>query len=204
MENYIDIHILQNDENPRLHQEAARIFYQAFRLKVHKIELFPENEDQAVRILAGSFIPDQMLVAKIEDKLVGMLGIDDDRSPFMKYKFSNLTGEFGLIGGITRYLWSKFIGLIEMKAPGTLRIAAIAVEEEARGKGFGKHLLDAAESYARSQKYRAIVLEVVDTNPRARSLYERFGFRLCKTKKFGFITRKAGFTASDYLQKDLN
>jgi ribosomal protein S18 acetylase RimI-like enzyme len=203
MRDYSEILILRCDEDPPLLEDAAIIFYLAFRQKVHNIELFPKSKSQAIRILTASFVPGQILLAKVQGTLVGVLGIDDDRGRFIRFAYSDLTGEFGFIGGIARFLWLKFIGWIEKQAPGTLRIAAIAVAEEARGSGVGTRLLEAAEEFAHAQGYKALVLEVVDTNPRARKLYERMGFKIIKTDCFGFITRPAGFTASISMRKDL-
>jgi ribosomal protein S18 acetylase RimI-like enzyme len=203
MKNHCELSMLQSNANPQELEEIANIFYHAFKLKVHKIELFPKDTAQAIRLLAGCFIPGHVLLAIIEDKLVGMLAMDDDRGQSMKFSFSDLSREFGGIGGAVRYYWLNFISLIEKQPAGTLRIAAIAVAEEARGKGIGSLLLKYAEDFAQTQKYRALVLEVVDTNLRARSLYEKLGFIHTKTYSFGFITRHAGFSASDCMRKDL-
>ncbi|MEI8132663.1 MAG: GNAT family N-acetyltransferase [Leptolinea sp.] len=203
MENQSEIQIIQGNKNPAYLEEAARIFYQAFRLKVHKIELFPKDADQAVRIITNSLIPGQILLAIFDDKPVGVLGIEDDHGRFMEFDLAELTKEFGFVGGFYRFLWLKFIGLIEKRPRHTLRVEAIAVSENVRGKGIGTRLLESVITRARAEGYDAVALEVVDTNPRARRLYESMGFKLTKTSHFGPFTHQAGFSASNNLRKDL-
>ena len=48
-------------------------------------------------------------------------------------------------------------------------------------------------SIARSDGYRCVRLEVVDTNRRAQELYEREGYRVIKVDRFGFRRRFMGF-----------
>lgn len=51
------------------------------------------------------------------------------------------------------------------------------VSPDERGKGIGRHLVAWAIEWARGRGYRKIKLEVAETNPRARRLYEDLGFR---------------------------
>lgn len=51
------------------------------------------------------------------------------------------------------------------------------VAPEHRGQGVGKFLMAWAVDWARSKGYRKIKLEVADSNPRARHVYEGLGFR---------------------------
>jgi ribosomal protein S18 acetylase RimI-like enzyme len=85
----------------------------------------------------------------------------------------------------------------------TMRIAVIAATENARGRGVGTFLLEDTFAFARSQGYKKLKLEVVDTNPRARALYERVGFRTVRRIRTGFITRRGGFGGFDVMEKEL-
>jgi ribosomal-protein-alanine N-acetyltransferase len=61
-------------------------------------------------------------------------------------------------------------------AGGQGEIANLAVDEAARGQGFGSALLNAALEEARRHGTEEVFLEVRDSNLRARQLYESRGF----------------------------
>jgi ribosomal-protein-alanine N-acetyltransferase len=61
-------------------------------------------------------------------------------------------------------------------AAGQGEIANLAVDPDARGRGIGSALLDAALDEARHQRTDEVFLEVRSSNLRARQLYESRGF----------------------------
>lgn len=69
-----------------------------------------------------------------------------------------------------------FFGLSTFQARPLLNIHDLAVVPERRGQGIGRALLSAVEVRAKSRGCCKLTLEVQDGNPRARALYERFGF----------------------------
>lgn len=79
----------------------------------------------------------------------------------------------------------------------------LAVAEDYRGKGIGTALLNNIFMYAADNNLKTAVLEVVNTNPRAKKLYEKMGFRAQKENKYGFITKIAGFTSEYVMVKDI-
>ncbi len=50
------------------------------------------------------------------------------------------------------------------------------VAPEHRGKGIGKHLMDWATNWAKSKGFTKLKLEVAESNPGARHVYESLGF----------------------------
>jgi ribosomal protein S18 acetylase RimI-like enzyme len=50
---------------------------------------------------------------------------------------------------------------------------------------------------------REITLEVVDTNGRARALYERHGFTLIRTLHSSPVTAGAGYSAVHFMRRPL-
>ncbi len=56
-------------------------------------------------------------------------------------------------------------------------ISDVAVSKSVEGRGVGRLLLEAAESWARSNGYRLLTLYVFAANARARQVYERDGFQ---------------------------
>ena len=62
------------------------------------------------------------------------------------------------------------------KGSGVARLYSIATRAEARGKGVGSALIEAAEQAARRKRRRALRLEVRTDNDAAIRLYERLGY----------------------------
>jgi ribosomal protein S18 acetylase RimI-like enzyme len=73
-------------------------------------------------------------------------------------------------------------GLVSNYTPSSeeLHIDGIAVTKEMRGKGIGSHLINLFERVALERGFRAISLEVIDTNERAISLLRTSWFRCCQ------------------------
>lgn len=74
----------------------------------------------------------------------------------------------------------NFLGtavLFFRKGSGVARLYSLATQPEARGKGVGSALLEAAVHTAKRRGCRALRLEVRTDNPVAISLYERQGFQ---------------------------
>jgi GNAT superfamily N-acetyltransferase len=55
-------------------------------------------------------------------------------------------------------------------------LAILAVAEASEGRGVGRALLDAVESWSAAQGHRFVTLNVFATNDRARAVYERGGY----------------------------
>ena len=72
----------------------------------------------------------------------------------------------------------------------------ICVDADARGCGLGTALLQAIKDDARAQGKTAVRLDVIDTNPRARALYEREGFDAIGTETLGPFSLIFGFRSS--------
>ena len=63
------------------------------------------------------------------------------------------------------------------RAPDLAYVEALAVAEGERGKGIGTHLLEEALTQAKARGRSRMALHVLQSNTRARHLYERIGFR---------------------------
>ena len=100
-------------------------------------------------------------------------------------------------------MWLLLLLLDEAPEPGHLHIDAIAVAPEARGQGVGTRLIAAAHREAASRNLAGLSLNVVDTNTRARALYERIGFEAVLTKSIGPLRHLFGFRASTRMRAPL-
>lgn len=115
----------------------------------------------------------------------------------------SLTGGIGYRGLLADLGWMKgsraavVLGFYERKAKeGELLMDGIVVDPEYRGKGVGSGIFSHLKDFARSNSYSSIRLDVIDTNPSARRLYERLGFCEETTQEFEFLRGILGFGAS--------
>ena len=69
----------------------------------------------------------------------------------------------------------------------------ICVDAAARGQGVGTRLLNAVKSEAAKRDLGHVRLDVIDTNPKARALYERQGFVAQGTQDIGPLRHVFGF-----------
>jgi ribosomal protein S18 acetylase RimI-like enzyme len=74
---------------------------------------------------------------------------------------------------------AMFVPLQELEnlAPGTWYVNVLAVRPQFRGLGLGTRLLDVADETGRALGKRGMSVIVSDTNPGARRLYQRCGYR---------------------------
>jgi len=84
-----------------------------------------------------------------------------------------------------------------------IRIDSIAVDGRLRSQGIGTALIEHFFNFAKTNNYKKIYLEVVDTNPEAKRLYIRQGFNVKKRVHFYFFARRAGFSAEDTMFKEI-
>jgi GNAT superfamily N-acetyltransferase len=180
-------------------EAAAKLYYTAFRQKLHPIF---RNESKGLAVLERSLNPAYAIAAMIEDRLVGIAGFKTSTSSFLNIQPADVTRTFGWVGGWLRLLaLSLFVRNIE---PGVLLMDGIVVDPQIRGKGVGSKLLDAVVDLAKQNGYKQVRLDVVDTNPRARQLYERKGFVAAHTKRYAGLSHVFGFSASTTLYKSVH
>lgn len=146
-------------------------------------------------ILAGSIALPFAVSALAGENLAGLAGFHT--------RHGSLTGgmgvrplfrQLGLWGGLrATAVFSLFLRKPE---EGELLMDGIAVRGDMRGRGIGTHLLDRLKRYARENGYSSVRLDVIDTNSRARRLYERHGFLATRTESFHYLRHILGFGAA--------
>ena len=82
-------------------------------------------------------------------------------------------------------------------------IDGICVDRAYRSMGIGTALIDAISAEAAQRGYPAIRLDVIDTNWRARALYERLGFTATRTHHIGLLRHVFGFTSATTMVKNV-
>ncbi|WP_230426431.1 GNAT family N-acetyltransferase [Paragemmobacter aquarius] len=79
---------------------------------------------------------------------------------------------------------------------GLFLIDGLCVQPQARGRGVGSALIEAICTEAAARGFNTVRLDVVDTNPRARSLYERRGFVLDHSTPVGPLGLVFGYSVT--------
>ncbi|WP_371807761.1 GNAT family N-acetyltransferase [Ruegeria sp. HKCCD7559] len=161
--------------------QAAVLFWQAFAAKLGKV-MGPDEKGLAFFEIALN--PDFALVARDEaGRMLGLAGFKTRDGSFAGGNMSDLARVYGWFGATWRAL---VLSVLERELkPGVFQMDGIFVAAEARGKGVGTALLNAIKSEARNRDISEVQLDVIDTNPRARNLYEREGFQPRGQEKTG-------------------
>lgn len=135
--------------------------------------------ERATRVLAPVMATDRAFVALRGEEVVGIAGFSLETRGLFRPTLRQFFREYGL----SAFLRFPGLAFLDRKEePDSLLMDGIAVSAAARGQGIGSKLLTAIEAHARSLGKTSIRLDVIDRNPRARRLYERFGFRAERTE----------------------
>lgn len=184
----------------RFRAGAAALYDEAFG---EKFALAVRCDEDRRRLLHECLMPDYAIVALAENRLIGIAGVHTPEG--------SLTGGVGygrLISllGFVRGNWAALVfSLYERTpAPGELVMDGVAVHAEARGQGVGGRLLDEVAEYAAARGFGRVRLDVIDTNPKARKLYELKGFRATKTERFPWLRWLLKFGASTTMELRLD
>jgi len=182
-----------------LRSEAARLYDEAFGTKLGVG--IPSVEDR-LRVIAEGLQPEYGIVAFVEDELAGLAGFHDRSGSLTGgIDFGVLRRNLGLLGALRAV---AVLGWLERKpAVGELLMDGIVVAPEARGQGIGSGLFAELEKLATERGFTSIRLDVVDTNPAARRLYERLGFAATKTERLPILGKRMGFSSSTVMVKRL-
>lgn len=178
--------------HPHLRPDAARLYWEAFGGKLGRV-MGPE--DRALAFFQRVIRTDLCFAALDGDgRLVGIAGYKTPAGSFAGGSWADLITVYGPFGGRWRgwILWALNRGVDNDR----FLVDGISVTRAERGRGVGSLLLAALCDEAREQGYPAIRLDVIDTNWRARALYERHGFTVAGTERLGLLRYLFGFTAS--------
>ena len=179
--------------------EAALLYDAAFGTK-----FAPAISDQQKRLhlLAESFLPEFAVVALSEGRLVGLTGFQTQKGAFTGgISYARLCKHLGVVLGA----WALLVLLLYQRkaAKHQLLIDEISVAPSMRGKGIGTQMLEKLQRDALFEGYVSIQLDVIDTNPAARRLYERMGFVAKKTERFESLRWLLGFGASTTMEYEV-
>ncbi|WP_106745074.1 GNAT family N-acetyltransferase [Yoonia maritima] len=176
---------------------AARGYWNAFARKL-RYPLGPE--EKAVRFIESILDPTHAISAVSNDgRFLGIAGFKTSKGALVGGGFTDMARTYGWVSALCR---GMVISILERDlADETLLMDGIFVEPDARGQGVGKALLQSIETHAASQGLQSIRLDVIDSNPRARALYEREGYSKIGVKSLGPLRTVFGFSSATEMSK---
>ena len=184
---------------PALLPDAAQMYWQAFGGKLGQV-MGPEP--RALRYFQRVIQPQFAIVAlDAGGQLLGMAGYKTPAGSFAGGNGTDLCAIYGLFGSAWRMPLLWFLGR-EVDNDRFL-LDGICVSRDARGMGIGSALMDAICAEAIARGYGAVRLDVIDTNWRAKALYERLGFVVEKTTSIGILQLAFGFRSATTMVKPL-
>lgn len=177
---------------PSQRELAVDLYWQAFKAKLNPVM---KPEKSALEFLSMVANPTHSISAISPDgTLLGIAGFKTTNGSFMGGDLTDLQTVYGWLGGLWRGL---FLELLERPLQAsTLLMDGIMVSEAARGLGIGTALLSAVKAKAVQLGCNEVRLDVIDTNPRARALYERQGFVAQTSSSIGPLRHVFGFSKS--------
>ena len=177
-------------------RRAAQLYDEAFGKKF-RVAIGSQRDRMA--LLESTFVGRFAVTASAGTELVGLAGFHTSEG--------SLTGGIGakeLLSklGVVRGLRAIAIFSLYERTPksGELVMDGIAVHKEYRGRGIGSQLLNGIVNHARENGFGTVRLDVIDTNPGARRLYERNGFVPVRIERFGYLRWLLGFAASTTME----
>lgn len=179
--------------------QAARGYWRAFSRKL-RYPLGPKGK--AVSFIEGTLDPTHAISAvSNEGQFLGMAGFKTPNGALVDGGLGDLARTYGWIGAAWRGL---LLHTLERDCcDGSLLMDGIFVEPEARGRGVGTALLHAVERHAASMGLKSVRLDVIDTNSRARALYEREGFAPQSVLSLGPLNPIFGFSSATQMTKSV-
>ncbi|MFF5637090.1 GNAT family N-acetyltransferase [Streptomyces sp. NPDC012825] len=169
---------------------VAALYWEAFGRKLAPA-LDPPEKGRA--FIAAHLQHDRGVVALAGDRVIGVAGYRLGGRALTGGGAGDVLSAYGPLRGLPRL---AVLALFERTpAAGELVMDGIAVDAAHRGRGVGGLLLAEITAVAAEHGCRRIRLDVIDTNPRARALYERHGFTTHRTEQTPYLRRLMGFGA---------
>ena len=170
---------------------AAALYWQAFGGKLGTV-MGPEA--RALPFLERVMRADHAIVALDETGLLlGMAGFKTRAGSFAGGTGADIRAVYGRFGAAWRLPLLWMLGN-EVDNDRFL-LDGICVSRTARGIGIGSALMAAICDEAQARGFAQVRLDVIDSNWRARALYERLGFTVEKVQRIGWLRHVYGFGA---------
>ncbi len=177
---------------PHERRIVAALYWEAFAAKLKHV-LGPKAK--AEEFISAQLNPDFALVARgPEGAVLGVAGFKTAEGALIGGGMRDLARVYGWLSSLLR---GPLLASVERDLEdGVLLMDGICVSARARGMGMGTALLRAIKDEAVAQGLTAVRLDVINTNPRARALYEREGFMAIGQEDLGPFRHVFGFRSS--------
>ena len=183
--------------SPGEERDVAALYATAFARKFRPA--FGDT-DTAAAIIAPTLHHDRVIVARDDAAVAGVAGFNLDGRGLIAPSLSDMARHRGWVRALFGMMCLAVLD--SDKQDHLLVMDGITVAERFRGRGIGTKLLDAMVGLAADAGKTAVQLSVIDTNPSARRLYERFGFTAVKTENLSGLGRRLfGFTSATVMQR---
>lgn len=160
-----------------------------------------ENEEKLKALLKQYINFENAFYCYHDNQIAGVLGFETKDKKFDNIKLRNLISDIGILKTIkTIFVYAPFSLKLN---DNEIKIVAIAVDKNKRGLGIGTKILNDFYDYSKKENYKKVFLEVIDTNPKAKKLYEEHNFKDSKFIKANFINKNAGFSGVHVMEKIL-
>ena len=182
-----------------LRPEAAALYWQAFGGKLGRV-LGPDARALAYlqRVMRGDHC---LFVSNSQGALIGIAGFKSPEGGFANGEIEDMKAIYGKAGGLWR---SSVLRLLQSDVDNDrFLVDGICVARAYRSQGVGSALLDGLMAEARERGYGSVRLEVIDTNIRARALYERLGFAPWRSETLGLMRHVVGFDRTTTMIRDV-
>lgn len=174
---------------------ATKLFLDAFGSKFFPILGKGEKTQNLIESTINSY---QCISALENGKLVGILAIQCGNKSFVDISFAELKAVYGPVKGLLKL---ALLSLFDYQPiDKEVHIECIAVDHSSRGKGIGTKLLDELFLQYKKNGAQKVTLEVVDSNPKAISLYKKIGFVVEKHTKIWPINKIVGWPFNDVIK----
>ncbi|MDN5785519.1 N-acetyltransferase [Pseudorhodobacter sp.] len=182
-----------------LRTDAATLYWAAFGGKLGRV-MGPRH--RALRFFEQAMRSDHALTALSPNgELLGLVGFKSYSGSMAGGDSAQMRAVYGWFGAAWR---GVLLSLMERDVENRcFLIDGICVVPAAQGQGVGTLLLNAIFDEARAREYPAVRLDVIDSNARARALYEQLGFVALRTERLGLLRHLFGFDASISMVKEL-
>ncbi|WP_116132468.1 GNAT family N-acetyltransferase [Tropicimonas sp. IMCC34043] len=169
--------------------EVVQLFWRVFSGKLGRV-MAPEAK--ALHFLHDALRSEHAISAQGESgELLGIAGFKTDRGGLVVGTYPQLARSYGWFGALWR---GPLLDLTDRPLkPGQLLLDGLFVHERARGLGVGTALIEAIVAEAAARGMHEVRLEVIDSNFRARALYERRGFTAVGEMRMGVFSHLFSF-----------